>query len=398
MKRTYYIIVCLVALFVCTQNLNAQDIHVFVNTSTEFNTCVNKIKKVVDQYNTVIIKISDHDDQGMHDFLAAILPLIADKRNSTCFVEIWNEEQSIIDKFMNNNALTFKDIYPGRVNYWFRKLEVLLNSLRKNHIKTVCSDVYEKDADLDIRDKFTLDVIKKTSSAKNIVIIGASHFRDLTDNQQDNIGVITLRRGYFGLHGQEMTYTNGHINIEIPKVYPYSYRDDNLIIDFSDSIRLINTASSISKAQESGAFIDNRDGHKYKWITIGEQVWMAENLVYIPSSGYYYTYGDLEANAKALGTLYDWETAQKVCPKGWKLSAKSELEKLLSNYNGEVNALAALVVNGSSGFNAQFGGTRTDYGHYYWINTVGAFLFYYLGCKDKVHVEFLRKVSNFKHY
>ncbi len=36
-------------------------------------------------------------------------------------------------------------------------------------------------------------------------------------------------------------------------------------------------------AQVKGTFVDERDNHKYKWVQIGNQVWMAENLAYLPS-------------------------------------------------------------------------------------------------------------------
>jgi len=35
----------------------------------------------------------------------------------------------------------------------------------------------------------------------------------------------------------------------------------------------------------SGYFIDERDGKRYKWVRIGDQIWMAKNLAYQADSG-----------------------------------------------------------------------------------------------------------------
>ncbi len=144
---------------------------------------------------------------------------------------------------------------------------------------------------------------------------------------------------------------------------------------------------------EYGSFTDSRDGNLYKTVTIGEQVWMAENLAYIPvgitvsaptegsySEPHYYVYGnsdkDLTAailtdNYQAYGVLYNWSAAITVCPEGWHLPSDAEWTTL-STYLGD-NAGGKLKEAGnysswdspnegatnSSGFTALPGGYRS---------------------------------------
>jgi uncharacterized protein (TIGR02145 family) len=90
---------------------------------------------------------------------------------------------------------------------------------------------------------------------------------------------------------------------------------------------------------DSGTFTDKRDNHMYEWVIIGEQIWMAENLAYMPYAcgpdsqcgiwvyGYYGS-GSFYETYTTYGCLYDWKTALEVCPDGWHLPSDEEWMEL----------------------------------------------------------------------
>jgi uncharacterized protein (TIGR02145 family)/uncharacterized repeat protein (TIGR02543 family) len=99
-----------------------------------------------------------------------------------------------------------------------------------------------------------------------------------------------------------------------------------------------------------GTFIDGRDEKTYRWVEIGTQKWMAENLNYAAEGSK--CYDNKPDSCEKYGRLYDWETAmngassssanpsgvQGVCPVGWHLPSDAEWTTLTDFVGGESTA------------------------------------------------------------
>lgn len=168
----------------------------------------------------------------------------------------------------------------------------------------------------------------------------------------------------------------------------------------------------------SGTFTDSRDGNEYNWAQIGNQVWMVENLKYLPSvvgpetgsktTPHYYVYGyngtnvtdaKATANYNTYGVLYNWPAAmngaassttnpsgvQGVCPTGWHVPSDAEWTELTDYLGGTSDAGGKLKETGTThwnspntgatnetGFTALPGGYRSDiYGSFSYVGIGG---------------------------
>jgi len=131
----------------------------------------------------------------------------------------------------------------------------------------------------------------------------------------------------------------------------------------------------------NNGFTDTRDNNHYNVVKIGNQIWMAENLKYLPSvvgpgtgsqtTPYYYVYGyngttvaeaKATANYTTYGVLYNWSAAmngaassttnpsgiQGVCPTGWHLPSDAEWTELTDYLGGTTIAGGKLKETGTT--------------------------------------------------
>jgi len=196
-------------------------------------------------------------------------------------------------------------------------------------------------------------------------------------------------------------------------------------------------------------FVDSRDGKSYKKVTIGSQIWMAENLNYAAEGskcygegGEVYEYDDniddwiggrtltnseIQANCEKYGRLYDWTTAmngagisidvpsgvQGVCPAGWHLPSSAEWDTL-ENYVGgwetagtKLKSSTGWYNNGNGtddfGFSALPGGVGND-GDFFSAGLVGgwwstfAVLLYGDGATFVQYIEYDKELMRISPY
>lgn len=85
--------------------------------------------------------------------------------------------------------------------------------------------------------------------------------------------------------------------------------------------------------------VDDRDGHEYSTVRIGNQLWTAENMrLRIECNSYMYMddFVSLEKN----GYLYNQNALNTICPPGWHIPTKSDYEKLYKHIESTVNSLS----------------------------------------------------------
>ena len=107
------------------------------------------------------------------------------------------------------------------------------------------------------------------------------------------------------------------------------------------------------------SFIDTRDNRTYKTVVIGGREWMVENLNFATADGSW-CYADNTSNCDTYGRLYNWSTATRACPAGWRLPSDILFEVVGDRNN-----------RGMFDFSALSGGTRRADGSFWGGGSIG---------------------------
>lgn len=90
-----------------------------------------------------------------------------------------------------------------------------------------------------------------------------------------------------------------------------------------------------SSGTNTGSFIDKRDGRSYKFVKIGTQIWMAQNLIYKIDDSFCHSRNNDSILYNTYGRIYTFEMAKDACPPGWHLPSVSDWEQLINYLGGK---------------------------------------------------------------
>ncbi len=180
------------------------------------------------------------------------------------------------------------------------------------------------------------------------------------------------------------------------------YVEEGKDLGFSiESLRTtLNDETGVPLFSYDDDLLDTRDGQIYKTVKIGNQIWMAENLRFLPQvdnknsyeESRYYVYGYKGKNDsiaktteayKKYGVLYNDIASKHVCPSDWHLPDTTEWNELLSVVGGvniagtKLKSKNSWTKNGNGtddyGFNVLPSGYRNRKGDFYAINDYAGF-------------------------
>jgi uncharacterized protein (TIGR02145 family) len=163
------------------------------------------------------------------------------------------------------------------------------------------------------------------------------------------------------------------VDLEVPGYGRYYY----IAYAENEAGRSYGEPVSFQPLVAENMFVDQRDQKAYEWVNIGPQVWMAENLAWLPeiknsynssaTDPFYYVYNYFgfnldearsNPNFDTYGVLYNYPAAVEACPEGWRLPTLDE-QRSLVDYIGGAAQSGSLIETGNDHWYNNTSGTNT---------------------------------------
>jgi|GEM_PF-2664372 len=192
----------------------------------------------------------------------------------------------------------------------------------------------------------------------------------------------------FGIDSKGILRVTGPLDYAVRPNYHLQIQvTDGLLKDTVAVLVDLSFVTCKEKFDSTRYFCDHRDGQRYRYVTLGSQTWMAQNLNFAGNgTGSSWCYNDSEAYCATYGRLYDWAGAmalasslnsnqwsgdtaihrQGVCPAGWHVPTATEWDTLetwvdLAN-DSALNNDAGSDLASTNHWNANTGTDRYGFG------------------------------------
>lgn len=236
------------------------------------------------------------------------------------------------------------------------------------------------------RNKKTLLILVIIATAIAVIVVGMTIKNRLDENKAWEEAV--EKNTFLSYDRYINQYSEGNYVLEAIKLQDElawaEAVSEGTLNSYLKYIERLPNGRHVKNARDKLTFVDERDGKKYKFVKIGSQFWMAENLNYDTTEGSW-CYGNEKDNCTKFGRLYNYQTALTVCPTRWHLPSDQEWNILTDYLGGRSVAGGKLKEAGSShwaspntdatnssGFSALSGGYRSANGSFYDIGGGGA--------------------------
>lgn len=370
-------------------------------------------------YNLVTRKLEQINDQRLKDSLTELMASKAvqvekgsfDKKEAKEVAKAVGKEALSFVQLALTNSTTDKFENEFIVRSYYDSMYVMIKSLvvseyPSNNLKSTSLKIKNEDRGYDVSfvfkgdDAFSININDFWLSPNGRFLLYKKYLLDLKKRKihslmEGDIKYMSYQFVAFTKNCENFIFVedNSLRKNQVIDCIPVKEEIARMMTDMNrDSIYNL---AAFADAENQNVLTDERDGQNYRWVKIGNQIWMADNLNYgqIINGGKKqddnkivekYCYDDKEENCNVYGGLYQWKEIMDysdepggICPKGWHIPSIDEWEILIKETGGKKIAGASLKESGTdhwkekqkyldeyasvspTGFNALPGGLRT---------------------------------------